>query len=248
MKKNNFSKIKDPVIVWRNRATFMGAMPVFLLSLCLIGIVHSILGVLLGILIVGASESISTPYVPGQFVSFEDGGIDLGQRTDGYYYKIVHMVDTEPGRTGHIDIDYVVLKKMGETPKVSPFRYFPESGQLNPYLVSNNLSTDDFSDMIKNDMIEQNPEYFEDRKDMFFSVIDMDTDILKTPDDYDYEEFVWKSKVVLLGLVAYSIWFISALKILISVTEGISSIIALFMYFIFSDIYKSYTPKEKKVN
>ena len=248
MKKNNFSKIKDPVIAWRNRATFMGAMPVFLLSLCLIGIVHSILGVLLGILIVGASESISTPYVPGQFVSFEDGGIDLGQRTDGYYYKIVHMVDTEPGMAGHIDIDYVVLKKMGETPKVSPFRYFPESGQLNPYLVSNNLSTDDFSDMIKNDMIEQNPEYFEDRKDMFFSVIDMDTDILKTPDDYDYEEFVWKSKIVLLGLVAYSIWFISALKILISVTEGISSIIALFMYFIFSDIYKSYTPKEKKVN
>ena len=246
MKKNNFSQIKDPVIVWRNRATFMGAMPVFLLSLCLIGIVHSILGVLLGILIVGASESISTPYVPGQFVSFEDGGIDLGQRTDGYYYKIVHMVDTEPGRDGHID--YVVLKKMGETPKVSPFRYFPESGQLNPYLVSNNLSTDDFSDMIKNDMIEQNPEYFEDRKDMFFSVIDMDTDILKTPDDYDYEEFVWKSKVVLLALVAYSIWFISALKILISVTEGISSIIALFMYLIFSDIYKSYTPKEKKVN
>ena len=125
------------------------------------------------------------PQVVGDKVAFKTDRIDLGARNDGCYYTIIRMVDGSgfPKDDG----EFVVLKKKGTTPTVKYYAYSPEAGQMNPYLINQGLYTDDFSDLIDIVMVADNPEIFQNKTNLEFKIVDLDNDIIKTPDDYQKE-------------------------------------------------------------
>lgn len=112
--------------------------------------------------------------------------IDIGSREDGYYYSIVCMfMDSESGITpkdGPLvfgkSYEYVMLKKAGTYPEVKYVEYYPETGPINSYVISDTLISDDFSDIITEKIINDHNDIFADKDGLSFRVVDMDKDII----------------------------------------------------------------------
>ena len=186
-----------------------------------------IIGFALAIILDAGSESSIDPNISYEVVSFKNDRLDLGERNDGYYYTIIRMVDPDffVGNDG----EYVVLKQHGSIPSVEYYRFTAERGQLHPYVVKTNLSTDDLSDMIDSKVIAQNSEFFADRTDYIYTVIDMETDVLKTPDDYSNE---WTD-----GLFAVIIGYLSVFVAVIALITKVFALIVLVAFAIFLNRY-----------
>ena len=164
----------------------------------------------------------SVPQPAGDKVAFKNDRLDLGERGDGCYYTIIRMVDG----TGYPmdDGEFVVLKKSGTTPTVQYYSYNAEAGQRSAYLISYGLYTDDFSDMIDIVTVANHPEIFQDKTNLEFKIIDLDNDIIKTPDDYQKEkdEALGDVFVRILGYLV-----ILLVSILGAILAGIQYLIAL---------------------
>jgi len=192
-----------------------------------------------------SSPSSSLAQTPGDVVAFKEERLDLGARSDGYYYTIILMAD---GSSYALDEEgeYVVLKKSGSVPSVEYYSFYAETGQQNPYFIKDNLPTDDFSDMTDDQMIEDNPDIFENRTDMVFTVIDMDTDILKSPADFQKE----KDDLFIEGvgdfLAFLTIGFLSVLGVILAFVLGIFSLITFIAFIVFLILFLVFLSKSKK--
>ncbi|MBP5493893.1 MAG: hypothetical protein J6X97_02280 [Lachnospiraceae bacterium] len=186
-----------------------------------------IIGFALAIILDAGSESSIDPNISYEVVSFKNDRLDLGERNDGYYYTIIRMVDPDffVGNDG----EYVVLKQYGSIPSVKYYHFTAERDQLSPYLVNAELSTDDLSDMIDSKVIAQNSEFFVDRTDYIYTVIDMESDILKTPEDYDREWFN--------GFLGLLIGFFSTIGALIALITKLFAFIVLVVFAVFLNQY-----------
>ena len=193
-----------------------------------------------------SSPSSSLAHTPGNVVAFKEERLDLGARSDGYYYTIIRMVDG----TGYPqdDGEFVVLKKSGSVPSVEYYSFYAETGQQKPYFIKDNLPTDDFSDMMDDQMIEDNPDIFENRTDMVFTVIDMDTDILKSPADFQKE----KDDLFIEGVGDFmafqTIGFLSVLGVILAFVLGVFSLITFIAFIVFLILFLVFLSKAKKEN
>lgn len=191
------------------------------------------------------SPSASLAQTPGDVVAFKQDRLDLGERNDGYYYTIILMADGSSYVIGE-EGEYVVLKKSGSVPSVEYYFFRAETGQLNPYFIKDNLPTDDFSDMTDDQMIEDNPDIFENRTDMVFTVIDMDTDILKTPADFQKE----KDDLAIWGLGKFfsflGVGFLSVLGVIIASILGVVTLISFIAFIVFLILFLVFLSKAKK--
>ena len=184
------------------------------------------------------------PQPSGDMVAFKPDRIDLGKRNDGCYYTIIRMVDGSgfPKDDG----EFVVLKKKGTTPTVKYYAYSPEAGQMNPYLINQGLYTDDFSDLIDIVMVADNPEIFQNKTNLEFKIVDLDNDIIKTPDDYQKE-----SDDALFdafgGILAYIVVLLAS--ILGAILAGIQFLITLLVFvafIVFLILFLVFLSKAKK--
>ena len=168
------------------------------------------------------------PQPTGDKVAFKTDRIDLGERGDGCYYTIIRMVDGSgfPKDDG----EFVVLKKKGTTPTVKYYAYSPEAGQMNPYLINQGLYTDNFSDMIDMVTVANNPVYFKNNTNFEFKIVDLDNDIIKTPDDYQKErdDALFDA---FGGILAYIVVLI--VSILGAIVSGIQFLITLLLFVAF---------------
>ena len=195
-----------------------------------------ILGIIITIVLIASPtpETPIDPNIPSIGVSFRDDRLDLGEGKDGYYYTIIRMVDPDyfVGNEG----EYVVLKQYGSIPSVDYYYFNPERGQQNPYLVKKDLGTVDLSDMINSDIIAQNSEFFAGRTDYIYTIIDMETDILKTADDYNRE---WSDGLSSL-IGAVFIGCLSVICVIIALISKLLSLIVLIAFAIFSNQYSKF--------
>ena len=106
---------------------------------------------------------------------------ELGERSDGYFYSIARVGDSNDffNNTGR----YIVVKKYGSYPRVDLFALprAPEMPYEGEYLIANILPTDDFSDLIDDSFENDHSDIFTGRTNYDFEVLDIDIDILKTP-------------------------------------------------------------------
>ena len=180
----------------------------------------------------------------GNKVAFKTDRIDLGERNDGCYYTIIRMVDGSgfPKDDG----EFVVLKKKGTTPTVKYYAYSPEAGQMNPYLINQGLYTDDFSDLIDIVMVADNPEIFQNKTNLEFKIVDLDNDIIKTPDDYQKErdDALFDA---FGGILAYIVVLLAS--ILGAILAGIQFLITLLVFvafIVFLILFLVFLSKAKK--
>lgn len=180
----------------------------------------------------------------GKKVAFKSDRLDLGDRGDGCYYTVIRMVEgyNDPMDEG----EFVILKKNGSVPSVKYFLYYPEAGQLSSYLIKNNLSTDDFSDMIDYQVISQNPQFFENRNDLIFTVIDMDSDILKTPDDYAKERDDRQGDLFARILGAVIVGFVSILGVILAIIEVVLALATFIAFILFQILFIVFLVKSQK--
>ena len=188
--------------------------------------------------------TVSAPQPAGDKVAFKNDRLDLGERGDGCYYTIIRMVDGSgfPKDDG----EFVVLKKKGTTPTVKYYAYSPEAGQMNPYLINQGLYTDDFSDLIDIVMVADNPEIFQNKTNLEFKIIDLDNDIIKTPDDYQKErdDALFDA---FGGILAYIVVLLAS--ILGAILAGIQFLITLLVFvafIVFLILFLVFLSKAKK--
>lgn len=129
--------------------------------------------------------------------------IDLGSREDGYYYSIVYTWE---------DYDYFVVRKYGTKPKVR-FYEAPEGLSALRYYVSNDLARDDFSDLITEEIIENEPEIAEKHSDNVFTVIDLDNDVLLSADEWEDARSVEMTYGIIF-LISAIFWFVAGIPII----------------------------------
>ena len=178
----------------------------------------------------GSNQS-GNKYPSGRDIYFFEK-IDLGSRSDGYYYSVARMggrFDDEEGEG-----EYVVLKKYGSYPEVDFFLLrMPEVPPANGYRISYTLAEEDFSDLIDDDFRNAYPEVFTGKTNDVFSVIDMDSDILMTFKELEQE----RSDRINEGIGNLFIYgFVSVLCVIgfiIAVPLGLSTIAWLLLAFIF---------------
>ena len=158
--------------------------------------------------------------------------IDLGSRSDGYYYSIARM-------GGQFDYDegegeYVVLKKYGSYPEVDFFAFRqPELPPANGYRISYNLAEEDFSDLIDDDFRNGYPEVFTGKTNDFFLVVDMDNDILMTFAELEQERSDRINQGVASVMDLMFLMFLSIVGIIIAIPLAALTIVLFFLAFVF---------------
>ena len=151
--------------------------------------------------------------------------IDIGSREDGYYYSIVCMfMDSESGITpkdGPLvfgkSYEYVILKKAGTYPEVKYVEYYPETGPINSYVISDTLISDDFSDIITEKIINDHNDIFADKDGLSFRVVDMDKDIIMSAEK---TEELRESKInrnILLTILYFLLRILLPIIVIISI-------------------------------
>lgn len=246
MENTNVNKNKKTAKIFYALTIVSGIVAILVIIVNFIMSILSILGFIIAIILFvrPIRETPIDPNIPSQEVSFRDDRLDLGERKDGYYYTIIRMVDPDyfVGNEG----EYVALKQYGSIPFVAYYHMNPELGQQNPYLIKTDLNTVDLSDMINSDIIAQNSEFFADRTDYIYTVIDMESDILKSADDYNNERIAGLSS--LIGTVF--IVFLSVICVIFALISKLLALIVLIAFAIFLNQYcvkaknmKAYLPK-----
>ena len=190
------------------------------------------------------SQTTAVSQPAGETVAFQNERLELGERGDGCYYTLIRMTDddfqiNQPG-------EYVVLKKSGSVPQVEYFRFFAETGQLHPYVVSYNLGTDDFSDMVDGKMIVQNLEFFKENSNLVFTVVDMDSDILKTPDEFAKERSDGINDAIASLIGFLFVGFISIVGVIVAVIQGLLALISFIAFIVFLILFIVFLVKSKK--
>ena len=186
----------------------------------------------------------AVPQTASIMAAFKEDRLDLGSRSDGCYYTIIRMVNG----SGYSDDEgeFVVLKKSGSVPSVDYYEYYVESGQLSPYLINYALGEDDFSDLIDEVMVENNPDIFEDRTDMVFTVVDMDSDILKTPSDFQKEKDDYLAQGMSDFFDFIMLGFLSIIGVIYSALMGLATLIGFIAFAVFMILFFVFLSKAKK--
>lgn len=194
----------------------------------------------------GSAQVNVNPEPAGDKVWFHEDMISLGDRGDGYFYAIVRMSGADPST--YNEEEYVVLKKYAEVPVVTYF--VNQRGTETAYLIEENLEEDDFSDLIDENITVSYPEIFDNKTDMTFRVIEMDDDILKTPEDYMNErsdrtnsgiEGLFKILGTYVGLSALGIF-----GVILSIVSGIAFLILFIVFLVFLILAVVHSVRENK--
>lgn len=110
-----------------------------------------------------------------------DSIIELGKRDDGYYYALVGIWDNSLSKD---NIVYVVVKHENDNlDDLLTYTPYSDSEHQHIYTTPVNSYTDDFSDLITEDVISEYPDFFESFDERSFPVLnksDFDPEIILT--------------------------------------------------------------------
>ena len=187
---------------------------------------------------VGNSTGNPNPYVsPSKNDVYFFEKIDLGPRSDGYYYSIAKMGNEDDFYNN--GGEYVVLKKNGSYPEVDFFQELPpEYLPANRYRIDNVLPGDEFSDLIDDNFRNTYPDVFTGKTDDMFAVVDVDHTIQKTSGGLRQDIGRSNSEAVfaVMGIGFFSL--LSYAGAIIAIPLCVITILLFFMALIFLILYR----------
>lgn len=174
---------------------------------------------------------------------------DLGQRPDGNCYSIAQIGDPDVF-LGNSSGEYIVLKNYGSYPSVEFFGMppYPEVPYEGEYRISSYLPTDDFSDLIDESFEDSHSEIFSNKSDYKFEVLDMDSDILKTPSEIEHDRSNALGGLFLFIIVGFPLFALCAIGLVLGLLLALVTIVLLAMAITFLILFIVFFNKSRNLS